>query len=254
MMTDRIKATDKQDMLYGIRPLLEAIDSGKEIEKVFLQKGLRSENFSELMNQLKKMDIPYQFVPIEKLNRLTRKNHQGVVAYVSPIVFDNIEQIIPVVFEQGKEPFVLLLDRITDVRNFGAILRTAECTGVHAVVIPAKNSAQLNSGTIKSSAGAIFKVPICRSENLKHTIDFLANSGLKIVAATEKADDVHYNTDLSGPLALILGSEDEGISGEYLKRSSQTVKIPILGEIDSLNVSVAAGVLMYEVVRQRDIK
>lgn len=253
-MTDRIKATDKQDMLYGLRPLLEAIDSGKEIEKVFLQKSLRSENFSELMNQLKKMDIPYQFVPIEKLNRLTRKNHQGVVAYVSPIVFDNIEQIIPAVFEQGKEPFVLLLDRITDVRNFGAILRTAECTGVHAVVIPEKNSAQLNSGTIKSSAGAIFKVPICRSENLKHTIDFLANSGLKIVAANERADDVHYNTDLSGPLALILGSEDEGISGEYLKRSSQTVKIPILGEIDSLNVSVAAGVLMYEVVRQRDLK
>ncbi len=253
-MTDRTKVTDKQDMLYGIRPLFEAIDSGKEIEKVFLQKGLRSENFSELMNQLKKIDIPYQFVPIEKLNRLTRKNHQGVVAYVSPIVFDNIEQIIPVVFEQGKEPFVLLLDRITDVRNFGAILRTAECTGVHAVVIPVKNSAQLNSGTIKSSAGAIFKVPICRSENLKHTIDFLMNSGLKIVASTEKADDVHYNTDLSGPLALILGSEDEGISGEYLKRSSQTVKIPILGEIDSLNVSVAAGVLMYEVVRQRDIK
>lgn len=253
-MTDRIKAIDKQDMLYGLRPLLEAIDSGKEIEKVFLQKGLRSENFSELMNQLKKMDIPYQFVPIEKLNRLTRKNHQGVVAYVSPIVFDNIEQIIPVVFEQGKEPFVLILDRITDVRNFGAILRTAECTGVHAVVIPAKNSAQLNSGTIKSSAGAIFKVPICRSENLKHTIDFLTNSGLKIVAATERADDVHYNTDLSGPLALILGSEDEGISGEYLKRASQTVKIPILGEIDSLNVSVAAGVLMYEIVRQRDLK
>jgi len=253
-MTDYIKATDKQDMLYGIRPLLEAIDSGKEIEKVFLQKGLRSENFSELMNQLKKMDIPYQFVPIEKLNRLTRKNHQGVVAYVSPIVFDNIEQIIPVVFEQGKEPFVLLLDRITDVRNFGAILRTAECTGAHAVVIPAKNSAQLNSGTIKSSAGAIFKVPICRSENLKHTIDFLANSGLKIVAATERADDLHYNTDLSGPLALILGSEDEGISGEYLKRASHAVKIPILGEIDSLNVSVAAGVLMYEIVRQRDIK
>ena len=253
-MTDRIKAIEKQDMLYGIRPLLEAIDSGKEIEKVFLQKGLRSENFSELMNQLKKIDIPYQFVPIEKLNRLTRKNHQGVVAYVSPIVFDNIEQIIPVVFEQGKEPFVLLLDRITDVRNFGAILRTAECTGVHAVVIPTKNSAQLNSGTIKSSAGAIFKVPICRSENLKHTIDFLANSGLKIVAATEKANDVHYNADLSGPLALILGSEDEGISGEYLKRASQTVKIPILGEIDSLNVSVAAGVLMYEVVRQRAAK
>ncbi len=148
---------------------------------------------------------------------------------------------------------MLILDRITDVRNFGAILRTAEATGVHAVVIPSKSSAQLNSGTIKSSAGAIFKVPICRSDNLKDTIDFLTNSGLKIAAATEKAEDVYYHADLSGPLALILGSEGEGVSGEYLKRATIHVKIPMLGEIESLNVSVAAGVLMYEIVRQSEI-
>jgi len=222
----------KQDMVYGIRPVLEAIDSGKEIEKIFIQKGLRSDNFSDLMNQVKELQIPYQFVPVEKLNRITRKNHQGIVAYISPIVFDNIEQIVPTVFEKGKSPFVIILDRITDVRNFGAILRTAEAAGVHAVLIPSKSSAQLNSGTIKSSAGAIFKVPICRSDNLKETIDFLTNSGFKIVAATEKAESFHYDEDLTGPIALILGSEGEGVSGEYLKRSTLKVKIPMLGEIN----------------------
>ena len=246
-----MKEDFKQDMVYGIRPVLEAIDAGKEVEKILIQKGLRSDNFSELMNQIKETNIPYQFVPVEKLNRVTRKNHQGIIAYISPIVFDNIEQIVPTVFENGKSPFVIILDRITDVRNFGAILRTAEAAGIHAVVIPSKNSAQLNSGTIKSSAGAIFKVPICRSENLKDTIEFLTNSGLKIVAATEKADDVYYKADLSGPIALVLGSEGEGVSGEYLKRATLHVQIPMLGEIDSLNVSVAGGVLLYEVVRQR---
>ncbi|PLW95754.1 MAG: 23S rRNA (guanosine(2251)-2'-O)-methyltransferase RlmB [Marinilabiliales bacterium] len=253
-MNNKMKEDYKQDMVYGIRPVLEAIDAGKEVEKIFIQKGLRSDNFSELMQQVKEMGIPYQFVPIEKLNRLTRKNHQGIVAYISPIVFDNIEQIIPAIFEQGKIPLVLILDRITDVRNFGAILRTAEATGVHAVVIPSKSSAQLNSGTIKSSAGAIFKVPICRSDNLKDTIEFLTNSGLKIAAATEKAEDLYYHVDLSGPLALILGSEGEGVSGEYLKRATIHAKIPMLGEIESLNVSVAAGVLMYEIVRQKEIQ
>lgn len=253
-MNKMIKEEYKQDMVYGLRPVIEAVDSGKEVEKIFIQKGLRSENFSDLMNQIKETGIPYQFVPIEKLNRITRKNHQGVVAYISPIVFDNIEQIVPTIFEQGKVPFILILDKITDVRNFGAILRTAEATGVDAVVIPSKSSAQLNSGTIKSSAGAIFKVPICRSDNLKNSIEFLTNSGLKIVAATEKATDVYYHADLSGPVALILGSEGEGVSGEYLKRATLHVKIPMLGEIDSLNVSVAGGVLMYEIVRQNELQ
>ncbi len=244
----------KQDMVYGIRPVMEAIDSGKEAEKVFIQKGLRSDNFGELMKMIKDRSIPYQIVPIEKLNRLTRKNHQGVVAYISPVVFYQIEDILPTIYEEGKTPFVIILDRITDVRNFGAILRTAECTGVDAVIIPSKNSAQLNSGTIKSSAGAIYKIPICRSDNLKTTLDFLRNSGLKIVAAAEKAEVNHFQSDMTGPLGIILGSEGEGISAEYLKKADMEVKIPLLGEIESLNVSVAAGVLMYEVVRQRGAK
>lgn len=241
----------KQDMVYGIRPVIEAIDSGKEAEKVFILRGSRSEMFSELMKLLKDRAVPYQFVPVEKLNRLTRKNHQGVVAFISPVVFYQIEDVLPGIYEEGKTPFVLVLDKITDVRNFGAILRTAECTAVDAVIIPSKNTAQLNSGTVKSSAGAIFKVPICRSENLKTTIDFLKQSGLKIAAATEKTDKNFYNFDLTGPIALLLGSEGEGISGEYLKKADLEVKIPLLGEIESLNVSVAAGVLMYEIVRQR---
>lgn len=251
-MRDRNDKEDfKQDMVYGIRPVIEAIDSGKEAEKVFIQKGTRSEIFSDLMKLLKERAVPYQFVPIEKLNRLTRKNHQGVVAFISPVVFYQIEDILPGLYEQGKTPFILVLDKITDVRNFGAILRTAECTGVDAVVIPSKNSAQLNSGTIKSSAGAIFKLPICRSENLKVTLDFLQQSGLQLIAATEKAEGLFYNADLSGPITLLMGSEGEGISGEYLKKANLEVKIPLFGDIESLNVSVAAGVLLYEVVRQR---
>ncbi len=249
-----MKEDFKQEMVYGIRPVMEAIDSDKEVEKVFVQKGLQSSVLRELLNLLREREIPYQIVPIEKLNRISRKNHQGVIAYVSPIHFYNIENLMPGIYEQGREPFVLVLDRITDVRNFGAMLRTAECSGIDAVVIPSKNSAQLNSGTIKSSAGAIFKVPVCRSENLKNTLDFLKNSGLKIVAATEKSESTLFDSELTGPLAIIMGSEGDGVSEEYLKRSDMKVKIPILGEIESLNVSVATGVLLYEVVRQRALQ
>ena len=249
-----MKEDYKQEMVYGIRPVIEAIDSDKEVEKVFVQKGLQSATLRELMALLKEREVPFQFVPIEKLNRISRKNHQGIIAYVSPIHFYNIENIMPGIYEQGKEPFILVLDRITDVRNFGAMLRTAECAGIDAVVIPSKNSAQLNSGTVKSSAGAIFKVPVCRSDNLKITLDFLKNSGLKIVAATEKTESILYESELTGPLAVIMGSEGDGVSDEYLKRTDLKVKIPLLGEIDSLNVSVATGVILYEVVRQRALQ
>jgi 23S rRNA (guanosine2251-2'-O)-methyltransferase len=242
---------DKQDMIFGIRPLIEAIDSGKEIEKVLIQKGLRSELFKELMNLLSARKVPYQYVPQEKLNRLSRKNHQGIISFVSPISFFRIEDVLPTIFESGNDPFFLIMDRITDVRNFGAILRTAEAAGVHAVIIPSRNSAQLNSGTVKSSAGAIFKIPICRSENLKVTINYLKGSGIKIAAATEKAETNIYNSELSGPLAIIMGSEGEGVSGEYLKQCDIHFSIPMLGEIESLNVSVATGVALYEVVRQK---
>jgi len=243
----------KQDTVYGLHPVMEALNTDKEIEKIFIQKGLRGDTIGELMQMLKQRHIPYQFVPSEKLNRITRKNHQGVIATISPVVFYRIEDVLPGIYEEGKTPFVIVPDRITDVRNFGAILRTAECSGVNAVIMPSKNTAQLNSDTIKSSAGAIYKVPLCRSENLKNTLDFLKQSGLRIVAATEKAEQSCFNADLAGPLALLLGSEGEGISGEYLKKADQKVKIPLFGEIESLNVSVAAGVLMYEVVRQRGL-
>jgi len=241
----------KQELVYGVHPVMEAISAGKEIEKVLIQRGIQSEAFKELMALIKKYNIVYQFVPQEKLNRVSRKNHQGIIAVVSPVIFYDIENLMPGIYEKGKTPFVLVLDKITDVRNFGAILRTAECTGVNAVVIPTKNAAQLNADTIKSSAGAIFKVPICRSENLKLTIDFLKNSGLKIVAATEKAERSIFDSEMTGPLAIIMGSEGEGISAEYLKKADLQINIPLLGEIESLNVSVAAGVIMYEVVRQR---
>ncbi|UBM63485.1 23S rRNA (guanosine(2251)-2'-O)-methyltransferase RlmB [Candidatus Sulfidibacterium hydrothermale] len=242
---------DKQEMVYGIRPLMEALDAGKEVEKVFIQKGLGGNTFRELMPLLKERQIPYQVVPVEKLNRLTRKNHQGVVAYISPITFYDIEQLLPTIYESGETPFILILDKISDVRNFGAILRTAESAGVQAVLIPSKGAAQLNSGTIKSSAGAIFKVPICRTHNLKTAITFLKNSGLRIAAVTEKAEKVHFETTLTGPLALIMGSEGEGISPEYLKLADVKIRIPMLGQIASLNVSAATAVILYEVVRQR---
>ncbi|RLD91040.1 MAG: 23S rRNA (guanosine(2251)-2'-O)-methyltransferase RlmB [Bacteroidetes bacterium] len=238
-------------MVYGIRPVLEALDAGHEVEKAFVQRGAGSEAFRVLLQKFKTCDVPYQVVPVEKLNRLTRKNHQGVVAYISPVAFSNIEHIVPGLYEQGKMPFLLMLDRISDVRNFGALLRTAESAGVDAVVIPSKGSAQLNSGTIKSSAGAIYKIPICRAHNLKEVIDFLKSSGIKVAAATEKTSQPYFKTDLTGPVAIIMGSEGEGVSGEYLKRADVKLKIPMLGEIESLNVSVAGGVLMYEVVRQR---
>ncbi len=245
------KDDNRQEMVYGIRPVLEAIDAGNQVEKAFVQRGAGSEAFRELLRKFKDFDIPYQVVPVEKLNKLTRKNHQGVVAYISPITFSNIEHIVPGLYEQGKMPFLLILDRISDVRNFGALLRTAESAGVDAVVIPSKGSAQLNSGTIKSSAGAIYKIPVCRAHNLKEVIDFLKGSGIKVAAATEKTTQPYFKTDLTGPVAIIMGSEGEGVSGEYLKKADVKLKIPMLGEIESLNVSVAGGVLMYEVVRQR---
>jgi len=242
---------DKQEMIYGLRPLIEAIDAGKEIEKVLVQKGLRGDLFKDLLKLLNDRKIPTQYVPIEKLNRLSRKNHQGVISFVSPIAFFRIEDILPSVFESGEDPFFLIIDRVTDVRNFGAILRTAEAAGVHAVIIPSRNTAQLNSGTIKSSAGAIYKIPVCRSENLKVTINYLKGSGIKIIAATEKADESIYKSSLLGPLAVIMGSEGEGVSGEYLKQSDVHFSIPMLGEIGSLNVSVATGIVLFEAVRQK---
>ncbi len=244
----------KEIYIYGIRPTIEAIKSGKELEKIFLQNGLKGDGFRELFNLIKELEIPFQFVPIEKLNRLSRQNHQGVISYVSEITYQQIEDLVPFVFEQGRLPLFLILDRVTDVRNVGSIARTAECAGVDGLIIPARGSAQINSDAIKTSSGALYKLPVVRSQNLKESIQFLKNSGLSIVAATEKAEKEYTTIDFNRPMALIMGSEGEGISEEYLKLTDEVLRIPLLGEIESLNVSVATGVILFETLRQRNLK
>lgn len=241
----------KENFIYGIHPVIEALKSGKEIEKILIQKGLRGEGFQQLHSLIREVEIPIQFVPLEKLDRMTRQNHQGVVAMISEITYQKIESILPTAYEQGKVPLVLVLDHITDVRNLGAIARTAECSGVDAILLPEKGSAQVNQDAIKTSAGALYKIPVCRYHSVKESILFLKNSGLKIIAATEKANSDYNDVDMKQPLALILGSEESGISAELLGMADELIQIPILGEIQSLNVSVAAGVILYEVLRQR---
>ncbi len=248
------KTATKGGILIGIRPVIEAIQAGKSIDKVFIQRGLRGELFQELKPLLQEYDIHFQHVPIEKLNRITRKNHQGVVAFSAAVEFQNLEEIIARTFEKGEDPFILMLDRITDVRNFGAICRTAECFGVQAVVIPEKNSAPVNFDALKTSAGALNHLPVCREKNLKETLKFLKNSGLQIVSCTEKAENHAFAEKLTGPLCVIMGSEEDGVSGEYLKRSDLQVKLPMTGKIESLNVSVATGAILYEIVRQKNLQ
>ena len=237
--------------IYGIRPVIEALKAGKEIEKILLQKGLRGEGFHQLFSLIKELEIPSQFVPVEKLQRMTRQNHQGVIAFISEISYQKLDAIIPFVFEQGKVPLILVLDRITDVRNFGAIARTAECAGVDALVIPLKNSAPVSPDAIKTSAGALYKLAVCRSESLADSLRFLKNSGLKIIAATEKAETGYTKAGFDEPIALVIGSEEDGISDDLLNMADLKINIPVLGEIASLNVSVATGIILYEIIRQR---
>jgi 23S rRNA (guanosine2251-2'-O)-methyltransferase len=241
----------KEPYIYGLRTAIEAIKSGKEIEKILLQNGLKGEGFRDLFGLIRELEIPYQFVPLEKLNRLSRQNHQGVITFVSEIVYQQLSDIVPRVYEEGRVPLFLILDRITDVRNIGSIARTAECAGVDALIVPSRGSAQINSDAVKTSAGALYKLAVVRSLNLKDTILFLKNSGLTIIAASEKTSNVYTTVDFNRPMALILGSEGEGISEEYLKLADETTRIPLEGEIDSLNVSVACGILLFEALRQR---
>ncbi len=238
-------------MVFGIRAIIETINSEKEIDKLFIQKGLSNPLIKELIQTARKFNVPIAQVPIEKLNRFTRKNHQGAVAFVSAVKYASLDNIIDQCYQNGKEPFILILDRVTDVRNFGAIARTAECAGVDAIVVPTRGSAAVNSDAMKTSAGALNYLPICRTENLKITIDFLKNSGIQIIACTEKTDQSIYDVDYTNPVAIMLGSEEDGISGEYLKLADQKGKIPMRGKIDSLNVSVSAAVAIYEAVRQK---
>jgi len=242
---------NSEDFVFGTRAVIEAIRNNKTIDKVLIKKGLHNELFSELHQLLKENNIVFQFVPIEKINRITRKNHQGVLAFISPVEFDNIETVLPGIYETGKTPLLLVLDQITDVRNFGAIVRSAECAGVQAVIIPEKGMARIGADAIKTSAGAIHHLPICKVKNLEKTVRYLKESGLQVVAATEKGITVYTDADFTGPLTIIMGSEDTGISANLLQLADQQLKIPILGNIESLNVSVSAALMIYEAVRQR---
>ena len=238
-------------MIFGIRAVIEAVEAGKDIDKVLVKRELSGELFKELQEVLRRYEIPMQKVPLERIDRITRKNHQGVIAFTSAVTYQKLEQIIPFLYEQGKNPFILVLDGITDVRNFGAIARTCEVAGVDAIVIPARGSVSVNADAIKTSAGALHSIPVCRENNLKDAILFLKNSGIKVVAATEKAAEFYTDTDFSVPTAIVMGSEDEGVATEHLRICDELVKIPQFGTIQSLNVSVAAGVMIYEVVKQR---
>jgi 23S rRNA (guanosine2251-2'-O)-methyltransferase len=242
---------ESNQLVFGIRAVIEAIRAGKEIESLYIQRGLGGELLHELKQLLNEYQIAAQQVPVEKLNRITMKNHQGVIAFISPIIYQKIEDIIPQIFEKGETPLILILDSITDVRNMGAIARTAECCGVHAIVVPAKGSAQINPDAIKTSAGALYKIPVCRHDNFFQTVRFIQESGLQIVACTEKTQDFIYKPDYTGPTAIVMGSEEDGVRNEIIRMADHLAKIPMYGEIESLNVSVATGVILYEAIRQR---
>ncbi len=245
---------EDENLIYGIRAVIEAMDAGRVLNRVFLQTGIEGELFKELRTKMKEHDIVFQMVPVQKLNRLTQNNHQGVVAYASPIEYQNLDEIITRVFENGEVPFILILDRVTDVRNMGSIARSAECHGVHALVIPSRGNAGVTADAIKTSAGALNKIPVCRAHHLKDVILLCQQSGIKVVACTEKTENLLHDVDMKEPVAIIMGSEEDGVSKEYLKVSDDKAKIPMQGTIASLNVAVSAGIVMYEVNRQRNSK
>ena len=241
----------KETKLYGLRAILEAIEADKSIDKIFLQKGLRGELFAELEKKIRKKGLNFSYVPVEKLNRLTPSNHQGAVAQISPISFYDLDALVTAVKETKKHPLFLVLDQLSDVRNFGAIIRTAECTGVDGIIIQKKGSAPINGDTIKTSAGAVFNIPICKVDHIKDALYYFQASDIKIIAATEKTENSLYITDFTKGCAIVMGSEGKGISPSVLKIVDAKAKLPMFGNIASLNVSVACGVFLYEAVRQR---
>lgn len=243
---------EKSDYIYGIRAVIEAVESGKEIDKVLVNRDLHGDLARELMQVLKSHGVLVQKVPIEKISRITRRNHQGVVAILSAITYDSLSNLIPILYEEGKLPFIVLLDGVTDVRNFGAISRTCECAAVDAIVIPRRGGVGVNGDAMKTSAGALNYLPVCRETSILNAIKFLKDNGFKIFAASEKSDLNYTHVNYTSvPVAIVMGAEDVGISEDVLRFCDTMVSIPQLGKIGSLNVSVAAGVMIYEVVRQR---
>lgn len=248
------KREDEPDIIYGVRAVIEAVRAERPINRIFIQRGMQKDLFYELKEELANKKYALQFVPVEKLDRMTQQNHQGVVAQVSPIHYQDIEHIVMRLVEAGEIANILILDRLTDVRNFGAIARTAECTGVHAIVIPSKDSVSVTSDAIKTSAGALNKIPVCKVQDLSAVVHYLKQSGVQVVSATEKTDNLVYDVDFTLPTAVILGSEEDGVSLKLLGESDLKAKIPMTGNIASLNVSVSAGIFMYEIIRQRSIE
>ncbi len=242
----------EKEMIFGTRAVIEAIEAGKTIDKILLRRDMTSATGRELLKHLQGTTTTVQKVPVEKLNQYTDKNHQGVIAFLSPIEFYRVEDIVPALFEQGKTPLLMVLDSITDVRNFGAIARTCACAGVHALLIGAYGSVSINGDAMKTSAGALHSLPVCKVENLQQCLQYLRDSGINIVAATEHAEHDYTDADMTAPLAIVMGSEDRGIYEPNLRLCTDQVRIPMHGPIESLNVSVAAGVMLYEAVRQRN--
>jgi 23S rRNA (guanosine2251-2'-O)-methyltransferase len=243
---------EKTEMIYGTRAVIEAIKAGKEIEKVMIQSSLANDLIKELISTARDKQIPYTFVPQEKLKKLSTKNHQGVICILASVTYASLDNLIDHAYSEGREPFLLILDRVTDVRNFGAIARTAECAGVDGIVIGEKGNAPITGDAMKTSAGALNHLAICREKDLKKTMKFLRENGIRIIACTEKAGSSIYDVEVSGPVAVIMGSEEDGIADALLRDADELVKIPMKGKIGSLNVSVATGVAIYEIFRQRN--
>lgn len=241
----------KETQIIGIRAIIEAIHAGTTIDKVFIQKNTQGELMNSLLKLLKQQSINFSYVPIEKLNKLSQGNHQGAVASISPISFVELETLVESVLIHKENPLFLILDQLSDARNFGAIIRTASCTGVDGIIIQKHGAAPVNADTVKTSAGAVFQVPICKVDHIKDAVYYLQASGIQLIAATEKATQTIYEMDLKPPTAIIMGSEDKGINPSVLKTIDSTAKLPMQGEIASLNVSVACGAFLYEAVRQR---
>jgi 23S rRNA (guanosine2251-2'-O)-methyltransferase len=241
------------DCIFGLRAVIEAIKAGKQIDRLLIKQGLQGSLYHELMTEVRNHNIVYQIVPVERIELVTRKNHQGVLAWLSVIEYQYIANLLPMIYEKGVDPLIIALDGVSDVRNFGAIVRTAECLGAHAIIIPEKGSARITADAVKTSAGALHTFPVCREKSIVRAIEYLKESGLKVISAAEKTGKLASESTLTGPLVLILGSEDKGISRELISLSDHEIKIPMTGTIGSLNVSVAAGILLYEIVRQRSL-
>lgn len=242
---------DKSQVVFGIRAVIEAIESGKQVDKVLMKKDLGGELARELLSVTREYNVPVQRVPVERINKVTRKNHQGVIAFMAAVDYYHVDDIVPALYDEGINPLVVVLDGVTDVRNFGAIARTCECACVNCIVIPERNSVSVNADAVKTSAGALNYLPVCRERNLVKAVQYLRDSGFKVMGASEKTDLNYTKADFTGPVAIVLGAEDTGISTDVLKLCDTLVAIPEFGQINSLNVSVAGGIMIYEVVRQR---